>query len=61
MYKTNKKHFAITMKQSGRSKWYVAVHTKEDGSTETLKNYDRLSSLKDFIKSNGDTFTVTFW
>ena len=61
MYKTNKKHFAISQKRSGRSCWYTAVHTNEDGSTETLKNHDRLSSLKDFIKSNGDTFTVTFW
>jgi hypothetical protein len=56
-----KKHFTISHKRAGRTHWYTAVHTNEDGSTETLKHYDRLSSLKAFIKANGDTFTVTFW
>jgi len=61
MTNQDKKHFAISQKRSGRSCWYTAVHTNEDGSTETLKNFDRLSSLKSFIKAKGDTFTVSFW
>ena len=60
MYKTNKRNFDITMKQSGRSKWFVAVHIKEDGE-RIVYTRDNLSSLKAFIKANGDTFTVTFW
>ena len=61
MTNQDKKHFAISQKRSGRSCWYTAVHTNEDGSKETMKNIECLSSLKSFIESNGDTFTVTFW
>ena len=61
MTNQDKKHFAISQKRSGRSKWYTAVHTNEDGSTETLKNHDRLSSLKAFIKAKGGTPNVRFW
>ena len=60
MYKTNKRSFDITMKQSGRSKWYTAVHTKEDGERIVYVR-NNLSSLKAFIKAKGDTPNVRFW
>ena len=60
MYKTNKRNFDITMKQAGRSKWYVAIHIKEDGS-RLVYTRNSLSSLKAFIKAKGDTPNVRFW
>jgi hypothetical protein len=60
MYKANKRNFTIEMKRSGRTNWYAAVHTKEDGS-RLVYTRESLSSLKAFIKAKGDTFTVNFW
>ncbi len=60
MYKTNKRNFDITMKQAGRSKWFVAVHVKEDGE-RIVYTRNNLSSLKAFIKAKGDTPNVRFW
>jgi len=60
MYKTNKRNFDITMKQTGRSKWYTAVHVKEDGERIVYVR-NNLSSLKAFIKAKGDTPNVRFW
>ena len=48
------------MKQAGRSKWFVAVHVKEDGE-RIVYTRNKLSSLKAFIKANGDTPNVRFW
>ena len=60
MTKTNKRNFDINQKRAGRTIWYTAVHTKEDGSRLAYTR-NSLSSLKAFIKAKGDTFTVKFW
>ena len=60
MYKTKKRNFDITMKQAGRSLWFTAVHTKEDGE-RIVYTRNKLSSLKAFIKAKGDIPNVRFW
>ena len=60
MFKTNPRNFKIELKGSGRNRWYAAVHTKDCGE-RIVYTRNNLRSLKSFIKSKGDTFTVTFW
>jgi hypothetical protein len=55
------REFLIEMRRLGsRSRYYVATHTREDG-TKLSYSRDGLSELKNLITANGDTFRVTFW
>lgn len=55
------REFLIEMRRlASRSRYYVATHTREDG-TKLSYSRDGLSELKKLITNNGDTFRVTFW
>ena len=55
------KEFLIEMRRLGSgSRYYVATHTREDG-TKLSYSRDGLHELKKLITANGDTFRVTFW
>jgi len=55
------KEFLIEMRRLGSgSRYYVATHTREDG-TKLSYSRDGLLELKRLITANGDTYRVTFW
>ena len=62
MYKTNKRNFDITMKQAGPAlSGFVCGFTSRRDGERIVYTRNKLSSLKAFIKANGDTPNVRFW
>ena len=55
------KEFAIEMRRlSSGSRYYVATHTREDG-TKLSYSRDGLRELKNLITAFGDIYRVSFW
>ena len=57
IFKADRRMFAIRKKEAGTNSYYVAIHTKADG-TRVVYTRKSLSSLTSFLKQKNDDFVV---
>lgn len=56
-FKADRRMFAIRKKEAGVNSYYVAIHTKSDG-TRVVFTRKSLSSLTSFLRQKNDDFVV---